>query len=249
MGCGKQVSGNVGALPILQVRVGRKFLDMYDLRRYIPFAMALTARTVVRLSPFLIIAVNLALAYLFGAWIGKWAFVPMILVGWALWLFFILRYGGMNGIRQWLQRPVPKKRWVVLCFLVGLLPLPLFLGYYDTLTEWHVWLPWIALALVNPWIEEFYWRGLLLDYTREWSHWASILYASGLFAANHLAFGVNSVISEGPEPIVATFIMGIVWSFTYYKTKSLRWAIFSHFLVDLLSLSAPVFLDLFEKGT
>jgi predicted RND superfamily exporter protein len=55
------------------------------------------------LSPFLVIAVNIAVAYLFGHFIGNWAFIPMILIGWGVWSFFILRFGGMDSIRKWLQ--------------------------------------------------------------------------------------------------------------------------------------------------
>jgi hypothetical protein len=42
--------------------------------------------------------------------------------------------------------------------------------------------------------------------------------------------------------------MGLVWSIAFKKTKSLKWLIFGHFLVDFFSLSAPAFLDLFETG-
>jgi len=127
--------------------------------------------------------------------------------------------------------------------------LPLFIFHSDTLADWPIWLPWIILALINPWIEEFYWRGLLLDFTKSWSNWTSVLYTGSLFAINHAAFGINSELNNGFEIIVSTLIMGIVWGFVYKKTKSLRWTIFAHFLVDFLGLSAAAFLDLWEKGT
>ncbi|WP_394330732.1 CPBP family glutamic-type intramembrane protease [Lacinutrix jangbogonensis] len=38
--------------------------------------------------------------------------------------------------------------------------------HYQTLGNWYIWLPWIVLTLINPWIEEFYWRGLLFEYTK-----------------------------------------------------------------------------------
>ncbi|UII77327.1 CPBP family intramembrane metalloprotease [Flagellimonas sp. HMM57] len=208
----------------------------------------MTRQRIVLLSPFLIIVINLLTACFFGCVIGKWAFVPMILIGWGLWSFFILRFGGINSIKKWLTRPEASLGWGLLALLIGLIPLPIFILHSASLKEWEVWFPWIVLALINPWIEEFYWRGLLSDYTKHWPIWVSILFGSTLFAVNHIAFGINSEVNRGVELIISTFIMGLVWALLHHTTKSLRWAIFSHFLVDFFNLSAPAFLDLFEKG-
>jgi membrane protease YdiL (CAAX protease family) len=204
--------------------------------------------TVVLLSPWLIIAVHLATAYIFGHLIGKWAFVPMMLTCWVLWLFFILKFRGANAIKLWLQKTQKNWGWNVLAIVIGFIPLPVFLFHHEALSPYYIWLPWVIIAIVNPWIEEFYWRGLLLDYTKHWKIWVSVLYTSTLFAVNHIAFGINSVVNSGYEVIIATFVMGIVWAVVYKKTNSLRWAIASHFLVDAFNLSAASFLDAFEKG-
>ncbi|WP_430907220.1 CPBP family intramembrane glutamic endopeptidase [Maribacter sp. 2-571] len=209
----------------------------------------MTKRNIVIASPFLIIATNFGVAFLFGALIGKWAFMPMVLIGWALWLFFILKYGGPDSIKKWLQKTKGGFGWGVLALTVGLIPLPLFLLHNGTLSSWEIVIPWLLLAIINPWFEEFYWRGLLLDYTKNWPSWTSILFTSVLFAANHAAFGINSVVNNGFELVISTLIMGLVWAIIYKKTKSVRWLVFSHFLVDFLSLSTPAFLDLFEKGS
>jgi membrane protease YdiL (CAAX protease family) len=209
----------------------------------------MTNKRIVILSPFLIISVNFGIAYVFGHLIGKWAFIPMISTGWILWLFFILKFGGTDSIKKWVSKPSRKKWWALLAVLVGLVPLPLFIFHSNTLSDWTIWLPWITLALINPWIEEFYWRGLLLDFTNNWSNWTSVLYSSFLFAINHAAFGINSELNSGFEIVLSTLIMGIVWGFVYKKTRSLRWTIFAHFLVDFFGLSAPAFLDLWTKGS
>ncbi len=209
----------------------------------------MTKRNIVIASPFLIIATNFGVAFLFGALIGKWAFMPMVLIGWALWLFFILKYGGPGSIKKWLQKAKGGFGWGFLALTVGLIPLPLFLLHNGTLSGWEIVIPWLLLAIINPWFEEFYWRGLLLDYTKNWPSWTSILFTSVLFAANHAAFGINSVVNSGFELVISTLIMGLVWAIIYKKTKSVRWLVFSHFLVDFLSLSTPAFLDLFEKGS
>lgn len=211
--------------------------------------MNLTKKNIVLASPFLIIAINFGVAYLFGKFIGKWAFIPIILIEWCLFLYFILQYAGKESIEKWLKKPKGSSGWNILALFIGLLPLPLFLLYYETLVTWKIWLPWILLALINPWIEEFYWRGLLLNYTKNWSNWTAIFFTSTVFALNHAVFGVNSELNRGLTIIISTFIMGLIWGLVYKKTNSLRWIILAHFLVDFFNLSAASFLDLYEKGS
>ena len=210
--------------------------------------MKLTKKKIVLASPFLIITINFGIAFLFGNIIGKWAFIPIILIEWYLFLFFILRYTEKETRKKWLQKSKRSFGWNILALFIGILPLPLFLMHYETLEIWQVWLPWILLALINPWLEEFYWRGLLLDYTKNWSNWTAIIFTSLVFALNHAVFGVNSELNSGITVIISTFIMGIIWGLVYKKTDSLRWIILAHFLVDLFNLSAASFLDLYEKG-
>ena len=201
------------------------------------------------LSPFLIIVIHFIVAYSFGHLIGKWAFIPMMLICWFLWLFFIIKFGKSASVKAWLNKPSGTIWWGLLAILVGLIPLPIFIIHSDTLSDWTIWVPWIIIALINPWIEEFYWRGLLLDYSNSWASWKAVLYSSFLFAINHLAFGVNSEVNSGYDTVIATFIMGIVWGFVYLKTKSLTWTVISHFMVDFFNLSAAAFMDTFDKGS
>lgn len=198
-------------------------------------------------SPFLIILINYAVAIIFGNIIGKWAFVPIILIEWCLFMFFVLRFGGTDSIKSWLKQPSGNVGWTILALLAGIIPLPIFLMHYGLLNSWEIWLPWILLALINPWIEEFYWRGLLSDYTRDWNSWIAVIFISLLFAGNHAVFGVNSELLSGVEILISTFVMGVIWAVVYKRTNSLRWLIFAHVLVDFFSLSVPSFLDLYPK--
>jgi uncharacterized protein len=207
-----------------------------------------TKKNSVLLSPFVIMAINYIVAIIFGKLIGKWAFIPIILIEWCLFLFFILKFGELNSIKNWLKKPTGNFGWSLLALLMGILPIPIFLMHYDLLTTWEIWLPWILIALINPWIEEFYWRGLLLDYTDKWQNWVAILFTSLLFAANHLVFGVNSSLFRGVEVFISTLIMGLIWALVYKKTLSLRWLVLAHFFVDFFSLSAPSFLELYTNS-
>jgi membrane protease YdiL (CAAX protease family) len=139
--------------------------------------------------------------------------------------------------------------WNILALFIGILPLPLFLLHYEELAIWQVSLPWILLATINPWLEEFYWRGLVMDYTKNWPNWTAVLFTSLLFALNHAVFGVNSELNNGLTVIISTFIMGIIWGLVYKKTGSLKWIILVHFLVDFCNLSSASFLDLYDKGS
>jgi len=200
--------------------------------------MNLTKKQIVLASPFLIIAINFGIAFLFGNIIGKWAFIPIILIEWCLFLFFILRYTEKDTRKIWLQKSKGSFGWNILALFIGILPLPLFLMHYETLNVWKIWLPWILLALINPW----------LDYTKNWSNLIAIIFTSLVFALNHAVFGVNSELNSGITVIISTFIMGIIWGLVYKKTDSLRWIILAHFLVDFFNLSSASFLDLYEKG-
>ncbi|MEM9887060.1 MAG: CPBP family intramembrane glutamic endopeptidase [Bacteroidota bacterium] len=199
------------------------------------------------LSPLVIVLISTLVAISFSKLIGKWAFIPIILTQWCLFTYFIHRFSSKEQIKNWLKPSQGSWGWSMLALLVGLIPLSVFIAHLDTLSSWTVWLPWILLAIINPWLEEFYWRGLLMDATNKWTSWASILFTSFFFSIHHAVFGINSEVNSGFEVVIATFVMGIVWSVVYHKTKTLRWCIAAHFLVDFFNLSAAAFLDLFEK--
>jgi uncharacterized membrane protein len=49
--------------------------------------------------------------------------------------------------------------------------------------------------------------------------------------------------------VVVALVFGkLIGKWAFVKTKSLRWTILSHFLVDFLNLSVPSFLDLYKAG-
>ena len=201
------------------------------------------------LSPFAITAVNFAVAYVAGGVIGKWAFLPIILVEWALFAFVIYYFGGGSAaVQRWLAPTQGGTTWKILALAPALLPLPLFLMHYGALAPWTVWLPWAVLALVNPWLEEFYYRGFLLDALNQYPRFAAVLFSALVFSGNHAVFGVNSTVNSGWTILVVTFIMGLAWAIVYERTRSLRWTVFAHFLVDMFNLSSAAFLDLFDPA-
>jgi membrane protease YdiL (CAAX protease family) len=121
----------------------------------------------------------------------------------------------------------------------------MFICSWQLITSLQIFIPWLILGLVNPFLEECYWRGLMLDHTSGWSDWIRVSNISILFSLNHLwGIGVTSVGLRNPVFLINTFVLGVLFSVIYLKTKSLRWLILGHALADLLGLSVPVFLNL-----
>ncbi|MFJ7731242.1 type II CAAX prenyl endopeptidase Rce1 family protein [Lysinibacillus sp. NPDC097231] len=80
--------------------------------------------------------------------------------------------------------------------------------------------------------------------------WLSILYTTLFFVLSHpLMWGVFSIASKSYHLYVYLSIVGVVWAITYFKTKSLRWVIFSHFIVDIGNLTVLTFLNIYLPPT
>jgi hypothetical protein len=123
--------------------------------------------------------------------------------------------------------------------------LPIFIPNWRLLISPEI-LVWTSLFIaVNPLIEEFYWRGTLLDGTKMWPRWLSVSYTVLGFALHHLWIGVIAAAGRHPSALAGPILMGVVWAFTYKATESLRWPVIGHFLANLFSLSVPVFLNLY----
>nr|WP_246594210.1 CPBP family intramembrane glutamic endopeptidase [Evansella tamaricis] len=159
--------------------------------------------------------------------------------------FLIYRHKGTT-FTSWLQKPKGHKGWILLAFSVSLLPLPAFIFGWHTLDSGLIISLWILTFLINPPLEEGYWRGVMMEITQHWPAWLSIIYTSVFFTASHpLMWGVFSIANQSPVTWAAVFLMGLAWGTYFYKTKSLRWVIVAHIIVDILNLCVPVFLNKF----
>ncbi|MFZ4262895.1 CPBP family intramembrane glutamic endopeptidase [Sphingobacterium sp. HJSM2_6] len=197
-------------------------------------------------TPLIVILINVFVAVFFGRLFGKWVFIPIILFEWLVYVLFISLFSSKIQLLNWLKPSKRQFAWQILSILIAFIPLPIFLKFNHLLNHWTIFIPWIILALINPWLEEFFWRGILLEATKKWSTLQSAMYSSILFSINHAVFGLHSELFRGPEVFISTFIMSAIWTITFMKTKSLQWVIVAHMVVDILNLSVPAFLDLFE---
>lgn len=111
------------------------------------------------------------------------------------------------------------------------------------LLRWNYWLLLnTIICLVNPFLEEIYWRGLVSKVGNRPLH--SFLLSSVGFAASHpLLFGVVSPGVRGWVGFGGTFLVGALFWLCYYKTKSLWGCVINHFLIDVAGMAVFILAD------
>lgn len=127
------------------------------------------------LSPIAILIITQVTAIILGKHFETLVYLPIILIYWVVLALVLYRYR-FDKIRGWLNKPQGHWGWIILAAILGLSTLPLFLNNLDLFRNPAVLIPHVVFFLINPWLEEFYWRGLLIDVTEKWAVWASVLY-------------------------------------------------------------------------
>ena len=197
------------------------------------------------LSPFLLLIITQTIAIVFRQYLKANIYILIILIYWVIITSFILLYGYSN-ISIWLKKPKSHWIWLLAAILMGFSSLPLFLSHFRLLSNLSILVPHIIFFIINPWLEEFYWRGLIIDAIKKWPIWISIIYSSILFTMWHSAFSWYSVMTRSLSFYLPVLIMGIIMSIIYIKTKSLWICIFSHMLINIFNMSIPVLLNMIE---
>lgn len=201
-------------------------------------------RAWILVSPLALIAVCHLTQRVAGQVLGDHAVLPTLFVFWVSIAAIVWMSVGSEGVRRWFGPSRGRLGWGVLALLVGLLSLPNFIEHRNLLQVPAVLLPWLVFALVNPWFEEAYWRGLLMDATGDWGALWSICYSAFWFALSHpLIWGVHTPGMWKLEVVIALFVVGALWGLVYRRTGSLRWTVAGHMCANLLGLAAPVLLN------
>ena len=202
-------------------------------------------RKFVLVSPLLVIAVGHFAARLFFHFFNVWAWVPLQLVYWSAMAFLIYRAGGFAPVVAAYSR-TSGWQWWLLGVGIGLIPLPVLLLHLNLLHMTFLAVCWVLIALVNPFLEESFWRCLLGEATAAWPLWLACLYSSAFFTLAHpLLWGVFSIGNRNWQVYLSLMVMGLAWSVTYRRTRSLRVPTFSHMLVDFGNMTVWVFLNLY----
>ena len=129
---------------------------------------------------------------------------------------------------------------------VGLIPLSiLLLNLYLLASFPLVTALWVLFAFINPFFEQVFWRGYLMQKLPFRAGWR-VAYSTALFVLSHpFMWGIFSVANRSWMTMVSLIIMGTVWCVVYLKTSSLRWCYISHFMVNIGNLTIFVFLNLY----
>jgi hypothetical protein len=208
----------------------------------------------VLVSPIVVDLVGHFAARLFHSLFGDWAWLGSSLTYWGTMVLIIWFLGDKQSMSRWFARSQGSKWWLLLALAIGLISFPLL-----SFPNIHVMKPislvvaWFLFAVVNSTCEEVYWRGFLLDETSHLPRAFGVIYSTIFFTAIHpLMLGVFSKINAfdpaHPTALIPFWIILVIislsFSLLYLRTKSLRLAVFSHFLSDLGNLSIFLFMNM-----
>lgn len=134
-------------------------------------------------------------------------------------------------------------------FIYGLLLIPIIIAFLGIPFRPYLFklTPLIAIvsllsALVNGTGEELFWRGIYSEHFPNDLVWG-YLYPTLMFALWHLS--PRAVQSAGASTfsfLLGALLMGLCWGFIAWKTKSIRWTVISHIIVNLPWLAGFYFL-------
>lgn len=194
------------------------------------------------LSTITLITIGFIVAIVAKQFIQEWAFIPLALVYWTS-IFIIVK----PTKKKWtaliiLQRTSLK--YAILSLVPVLFGIVSFSCGVQYIQGFSLIILWIVFALINPIAEELFWRSYLID-NLTWKPVVKILFSTVLFLLSHMMWGVFSVTIRSYIMILPLIIMGLLWGYIYHKTKSLKWCIIAHCLVDILNLSVWVFLNIY----
>jgi hypothetical protein len=168
-------------------------------------------------------------------WIG-WCF------GFPVW---VLGLGGVVDLFRDRKPRFTSRKWLGIVLLV--VPLILAYGYEFPRALPEATLPIVLLSIlismVNGAAEELLWRGVYPLVFPD-STWWGYLYPTLGFAVWH--FAPQSVFPN-PRPgasvslVVAAGIVGLMWGWVAYRSKSVRWTTLSHILFDFSGLGGRVY--------
>jgi len=99
-----------------------------------------------------------------------------------------------------------------------------------------------VLAAINASLEEIFWRGVYID--RFADLWKGYIYPAVGFAVWHFAPQSILPYSHGRVAFVASaLLLGLCWGIAAFRTKSVRWTVLSHLLVDFSGFGVLVYIS------
>jgi len=169
-----------------------------------------------------------------------WIFVTLFYAAWIILSLLLLLK--VRDIKEMFSESKNRTWNLVFVPVVALFVIFIFVPNL-ALIKWDYWLLLnCIICLVNPFMEEIYWRGLISKISNV--PLFSFIFSSLTFAASHsLVFGVNSPGVAGSIGFAGAFLVGGLFWISYYKTKSLRGCVVNHFLIDLAGMAVFILAD------
>jgi hypothetical protein len=179
-------------------------------------------------------------AKLFGPKIG---YLSGYLFYWIVWCYLIpFLILGPAGLSTLFNKKISALNSVILMIpvIIAFLGIPFWPNLFK-LT------PLIAIvsvltALVNGTGEELFWRGVYAQSFPDNFRWG-YLYPTVMFTFWHLSpLAVQNTGTDTSTFLLGALLMGLCWGYVVWKTKSIRWAVLSHILVNLPWLAGFYFI-------
>jgi len=202
-------------------------------------------KSLVVLSPVLLIIVCQMIPLIWGKDLGERVFIPILLTYWVIISAMVLAYG-RKSMKKWLGKPKGHWIWLVLLAFLGLANLPFFLSNIGVLGNSSILLPHIIFIMVNPWLEEFYWRGVLIDETSNWAPWKANLYSTVIFTLYHTSYAWHAELFRGIPFYAFILLSSAIMVLSYQRTRSLWWGLICHILTNTFTLSIAVFYNMID---
>jgi membrane protease YdiL (CAAX protease family) len=166
-----------------------------------------------------------------GTWLGPiWGWYAGFLVYWPIWciaapLIFLSRRELLALFRR---APVRRTAWVLLL-------LPPVMAVVSRLVpggQSHSTVLWLCTAIINGGMEEIFWRGLYVKLFPS-SFMFAVIWPSFWFAAWHIASGSLSMPGEIWLLVLGAALLGLVYGWIVYTSRSIRWTVVSHILAGI----------------
>lgn len=202
----------------------------------------------VLVSPVIVIMIGFVVAVISRQWLDPVvAWLPPMIAYWVSLLLALVLLRGLQAYRGWLQPS--QGHWIfrILSLLnVVFIAIPsLLFAKAISVSSPGLVIAWLLIVVLNPLVEEGYWRAALLDAASKYPSWMSILYSAFWFGLSHpLIIGVNIALVAGITGFIGAFINGLIWAITYRFSGSLRWGIATHIAANVFSIA--IFLGLLQ---
>ncbi len=190
------------------------------------------------ISPLITIGILITIADFLKHINGPWVWVAFVLSYWIILFISIAGLSGLNSFKTIFDKPTGKMFWNVFAVAISLGSIYFVFENIEYYRIFPFLIAGIGFSLINPIFEELYWRKILFDnVTNHW--WIYAFYFNLIFALMHfLALGKISNPNSEFVIVPITFLAGFIWSLVYKNTRTLKYIILGHLIMDICGFSA-----------